>query len=193
MPCACANGFPCFLRGRKGVAIHGNDHGNKDNRVVKEMEFDSGNNQLQDAGWYRGPKQIVVKSRLSDEEQMLNVVPKLNDKRDCPPFPGLADKAPSQHPNSYQHYERISIVQHLRIYQPWIPQPKNAASSWSWPMKKVNLHSLSEMLGPMPQHNNHENPEGAFVPPSVQLGQYAVLICRGRRNLLKYLISCNHK
>ena len=92
------------------MVIHSDNHGDENYSVVKQMQLDPRNNQLQDAGRHRRAKQVMVKSRLANEQQMLDMVPELYDQRDSPPFTRDADKAPAQHPDAHQHDQRVTIM-----------------------------------------------------------------------------------
>src|SRR5579864_1690983 len=73
-PLARASRVPLFTHWRKHVVIHSDNHRNEHDRVVKEVEFNPRKNQLQDAARHRLTPEIVVKGRLPDQQEMLNVV-----------------------------------------------------------------------------------------------------------------------
>src|SRR5689334_25076794 len=96
-------------------------------------------------------------------------MPELDHEGDGPPFTRSSGEAFSQRPDSDQHHDRVTVVQHFRADEPWIKQAKHAARLWPWPAEHVNLVSLREMFGPVPEHDEHKKIESAFVPDAVQL------------------------
>src|SRR5438067_13054487 len=92
-----------FALGRENMVVHADDHGQKHDGVVEEMQFDSGDDLLHDAGGRWRSKQIVMKAGLPDQEKMLEVVPKLDDQGHHPPEARSSGKALAQQPNSNQH------------------------------------------------------------------------------------------
>ena len=75
-----------FSPEREHVVVHAYNHGDENDRVVKEMKFDSWNDQLHDAGGRRRSKQVVPEYDLPDEQDVLEVVPELNHQGKCPPL-----------------------------------------------------------------------------------------------------------
>ena len=67
------------------MVVHANDHGHKHDCVVEEMQFDSRDDLLHDAGRRRRSKQVVMEGGLPDQQQMLEVVPKLDEQSHRPP------------------------------------------------------------------------------------------------------------
>src|SRR5271163_1352783 len=84
-PGAGARRLFLLVRGREHVIVHRDHHGNEDDRVVEEMEFDSREKKLQDATRYRLMPEIVVRCGLPDQQKMLDVMPELDPEGDHPP------------------------------------------------------------------------------------------------------------
>jgi hypothetical protein len=60
-------------------------------------------------------------------------------------------------------------MEYFRIYQPRIAQTKDPSGVMPWPSENVYLPALREMLCPMRQHHNHENPKSRLVPTGIDL------------------------
>src|SRR5437016_13023569 len=103
MPGAGTASMIGFAFGRENMVAHANDHRHKHDRVVEEMQFDSRDDLLHDAGRYRRSKQIVMKAGLPDQKKMLEVVPKLDEQGRPPPCPRPSHEALAQQPDSDQH------------------------------------------------------------------------------------------
>src|SRR6185437_10436163 len=98
----------------------------------------------------------MVKSCLSDEQQMFDMVPELYDQRDGPPFTRGAVKALAKRPDAHQHDQRVTIMQDFRSYQPGKPETEYATRFGPRPMQHPYLHCLGEMLSPVSKNNDHK-------------------------------------
>src|ERR1700757_5408248 len=77
-----------FSLWRKHVVIHRDHHRNKHDRVVEEMKLNPRKHKLQHAARNRLAPEIMVKNeRLREQQQMLDVVPELDDQCHSPPLP----------------------------------------------------------------------------------------------------------
>jgi len=124
------------------MVVHGNDHWNKYDAVIKEVKFYTRKEELQDAEWYRLVCEIVMERSLSDQKQMLNVVPELDDESDRPPCAATSGKAFAKHPKADQHDQRITVVQCLGLDEPGIPESENAIGFRARPSHDPNLVCL---------------------------------------------------
>src|ERR1043165_6158331 len=126
-----------------------------------------------------------MRQRLILQHRVLDVMPELDYERDGPPFTRRSGKTFAQRPDADEHHDRIAVVQHLGAHEPRIKEAQHAACFWSWPTEHVNLVSLHEMFGPVPEHDEHEEAERALVPNAVQLivkikvagGRYPRVLC----------------
>jgi len=96
---------------RKHVVVHTDHHRDEHDRVVKEVQFDPREDQLQNAARYWFSPKIVVKRGLPDQQKMLNVMPELNPERDHPPRVRNSGKALPEHPKTDQHHQGVAVVQ----------------------------------------------------------------------------------
>src|SRR5262245_43589897 len=99
---------------------------------------------------------------------MLDVMPELNHERHSPPLPRCSGKTFSESPDSDQHHDRVSIMQHFRAYKPRKAEAKNAIGLQPGPTENVKLVSLREMLRPVCQHDEGKNMQRALMPNAVQ-------------------------
>src|SRR6185369_12711227 len=99
---------------------------------------------------------------------MLDVMPELNYERDRPPLTRGPGEAFPQRPNTNEHNDRITVVQHFRADEPRKEQTENAAGARPRPAKHVNLVSLRQMLGPMREDDERKNIQRAFMPNRIQ-------------------------
>src|SRR4051812_13151923 len=93
------------------VIVHPNCHGDEHHTVIEKMEFHARENQLQNAGWHWRMEKVVMDGCLSNQQSMLNVMPKLNVQRDSPPLVRGSSESFAQHPNSDQHDQSIAVMQ----------------------------------------------------------------------------------
>src|SRR5678815_2912440 len=153
------------------MVVHANDHRHEHNRVVEEMYLDAklGKQQLQKTNRHWRAEPRVMCESLILQNCVLDVMPKLDHERDGPPPTRGAGKTFSQRPDTNEHHDRVTVVHQLGAHEPREKETEHAASFWSWPAEHVNLIRLREMLGPVCQHDNHQEIECAFVPNAVQL------------------------
>ncbi len=71
-------------------------------------------------------------------------------------------------PDSDEHHERIAVVHDFGSDQPWIPKAEDAVRFGTRPAEVVDLNGLREVFAPVPEDNQHEKPEGSFVPLGVE-------------------------
>jgi hypothetical protein len=100
------------------VVIRRDDHRDKDDGVVEQMQLESREPELYDARRRGGPEQGAAREGLALEQCVLDVMPELDDERGEPPRPRSPHEARQQHPNAGQHDHGISVVQHLGVYEP---------------------------------------------------------------------------
>src|SRR5215475_15781638 len=95
-------------------------------------------------------------------------MPKLDIERNHPPGSRAADETAAQDPETDEHDEGIPVVQRLRGHEPGEPESQHAAGLFHWPVERVDLQGLRQMLGPMRQDDRHENLETALMPRAVE-------------------------
>ena len=103
---------------------------------------------------------------------MLEVMEELNAERDRPPaaIVGRAEPA-TQHPDAGQHHERVAVVEKLGADEPREHVAEGAMGHRDGPAHDVNLVHLEDVLGPVRQHDHHEDLQRALVPLAVQTFQ----------------------
>jgi hypothetical protein len=89
---------------------YSNDHGGEDDGVVEEVQFHSGHDELDDAGWYRAAEKVAAGEGLDEQQQVLEVVPDLDPESDVPPGSGTAHESWPQHNQSDKHDQCVTIV-----------------------------------------------------------------------------------
>src|SRR5580698_7729524 len=140
-----------FGRG-KHVVIHGDNHGDEHDGVIEEMQLNPRKYELQDTARNRLAPKVVVKHGLPEQEQVFDVMPELDHKRNSPPRAARPRKALAKHPQTNKHDNGITVVEALRFDQPWIPEPKNAVGLWPRPAQHPDLISLRQVLAPVNEH-----------------------------------------
>ncbi len=98
------------------------DHGDEHDGIVKKVEFDARKNELENADGHRLAPEIMVYGGLGDQQQVLDVMPELNDQCNRPPLASGTRKSFAQDPDSDQHHQRITIMEDFGLDQPRIPQ-----------------------------------------------------------------------
>ncbi len=71
---------------------HRDQHWEKDNGIVEEVQLNAWEDQLQKAGGDRKAKEISIQHCLTKQQGMLQEMPDLNDECDIPPEPRAAHK-----------------------------------------------------------------------------------------------------
>src|SRR5690348_16892876 len=128
----------------------------------------------------------MTEDDLALQQQMLDVMPELNDQRGQPPAPRPPDETGQQDPQAGQHDDGVAIVQHLGVHQPREPLAQHTPRLVQGPVQHVRLVRLHEVLGQVRQDDGHEELEGALVPQAVELGdergsrQWRSSVCHGR-------------
>src|ERR1700675_3820276 len=103
---------------RKHVVIHADHHRHKHDGIIKEVEFNSRNYQLQNTYWDRLAPKVVMRRRLRNQQQVFKVMPELNNQRRSPPFARSSRETFPQNPNTNQHHQRVTVMQNFRLDQP---------------------------------------------------------------------------
>jgi hypothetical protein len=75
------------------VIVHGDDHGNENDRVIEEMQFNPGKEELEHVEGHWLAHEIVMQRGLANQEEVLNMVPELDPERDHPPGVAAACKS----------------------------------------------------------------------------------------------------
>jgi len=138
-------GAGCFFflpLGREHVVIHRDHHGDEHDRVVEEMKLDPRKKKLEDAARFRLMPEIVVRHRLPDQQEVLDVMPELDPERDHPPGMRDAGEPFSEYPETDQHDQRVTVVQNLSLDQPRIKQSKQTQRLGTRPPHDVDLIGL---------------------------------------------------
>ena len=73
-----------------------------------------------------------------------------------------------QEPRARQHHQRVAVVQRLRLDEPGKEVTQRAARFGHGPAERVDLERLQQVLGPVRQHDDHEHPQGGFMPLGIQ-------------------------
>src|SRR5215204_5417202 len=103
------------------------------------------------------------------QHRVFDVMPELNDERDGPPLARGACKSFAKHPDADEHHDRVAVMQQLGAHQPRKEESEYAAGFWARPTHHVDLIRLRQVLGPVSEHDQHEEVESAFMPNSIQL------------------------
>src|SRR5271168_4511422 len=104
IPFAGADRQALLTFGGKHVVVHPDDHGDKNDGVVKKVQLYARKEQLQHAHRNGLAPKIVMHGGLRDQQQVLDVMPELDDQRDGPPCAAGAGKTFAQDPNPDQHH-----------------------------------------------------------------------------------------
>jgi archaeosine synthase beta-subunit len=169
MPCARALECPALLGGREQVVVHSDHHRDEHDRIVEEMKLDTRQPQLQHARGHWTAEQVVARGRLNDQQQVLDVMPELDAERHRPPPPIFhAGKPRTEDPQPNQHHQRVGVVQHFGLHQPWVEQPEHAERFRHRPAEHVDLKSLKKMFAPVRKDDDDEGTQGQLVVLTVQ-------------------------
>jgi hypothetical protein len=133
------------------------------------VQFDTWDPELRQARRHRPVEERRAENRLQLQQSVLDVVEELDGQRDRPPVSrDRFHEARPQDEQADQHDERVGVVEHFRRDHPGVEVPEDAARVGHGPAEGVDLKRLGEVLGPVGQHNHHEEPEGDLVRLRIQ-------------------------
>ena len=178
-----------LCRRRKHVVVHRDHHRDEDDGVVEEVQLDARHPQLHDAGRHRPAEEVVAEQGLQLQQQVLEVVEELDPQRDRPPqaivLPG---ESRPQQPEAGQHHERVAVMQRFRLDQPGKEIAEHAARFGHRPAEPVNLIRLQQVLGPVRQDDDREDPQRELVSRTVEtLDQRRSWVRRERTSACAYM------
>src|SRR5438477_12489088 len=135
MVSARARGFRRLARRRIHVIVHRHHHRNEYDRVVEQMQLDSWNPDLADTRRDFAAEPEVMRLRLIEQNEMLEVVPELNPESDHPPRMRPPGKSFPQNPETNHHYQRKAVMEHFRFHEPWIVHAEYSHRHRAWPVQ----------------------------------------------------------
>src|SRR5687767_2006558 len=143
------------------------------------MQLDPRNPDLADAGGYAASEPELLRLRLIEENEMLEMVPELNPERDHPPCVRGARESLSHHPQADQHHESESVVEHFRFHEPRIVHAQKAHRHRPSPVHHKELVRLYDVLEPVEQHDRQEALQCGLVPARVETFEKARVVAYG--------------
>src|SRR6266540_2302162 len=155
-------------RVRAEVEIHPDHHWDEHHRVVEQMKLHPGDHELKDAGRHLHAEQEGVGLRLDEQQQVLDVVPELDDQRHGPPELRTTREPTPQYPKTDEHHHGVPVMEPFLRDQNREQLAQHAARLRAGQAQAPDLVRLNEMLRPVREHDHEERVERDAVIPAVE-------------------------
>ena len=129
------------------------------------------------------------------QQRVLDVVKELDGERDRPPAMVIhAGEPRSQQPEAGEHHQRVPVVQRFRLHEPGEEISQRAARLGHRPAQRIDLKRLQQVLGPVREHDHHEDTQRQLVPGTVQPlderhGLTGLMDAGMHRNPVRYIVA----